>query len=273
MNISTLILTHNEAAALPACLASVAWCDDVLVLDSGSSDGTRDLARAHGARVLERPFDTFAGQRNFGVESGGLRHDWVLHLDADETVPSDLRAEMEQRTAAEAVDAYRMPSRMMFRGRWLRHAGMYPTYQVRLGRRSVLRFKQVGHGQRETTPPERLGTLRNALIHDSFAKGLEDWFQRHNRYSTQEAVEARALLAAGRPDWAGLLAATDPMRRRRALKQVAARLPCRPQLRFFYMYVLRRGFLDGAPGYTYCRLLALYEQMIVLKMRALEPPR
>jgi glycosyltransferase involved in cell wall biosynthesis len=264
--ISVLILTLNEEDNLPRCLDALDWADDVLVVDSFSTDRTVEIAEARGARVVQRRFDDFAGQRNFGLTEGGLKHEWVLHLDADEVVPSELRDEMFRVIEDDSKDAYRVPSKMMLHGRWLRHAGMYPAYQVRLGRREALQFEQVGHGQRETLPSERVGTLEHAFLHYSFSKGLDDWFEKHNRYSTAEARLALEEAVSGEMDWAGLVA-SDGTRRRRALKKVAARFPFRPTLRFLYMYVLRRGFLDGAAGYTYCRLLSMYEAMTVLKIK------
>jgi glycosyltransferase involved in cell wall biosynthesis len=268
MSISVLILTLNEEENLPRCLDSVAWADDVLVVDSFSADRTVEVAESMGARVLQRSFDNFAGQRNFGLLEGGLRYDWVLHLDADEVVPPELRDELLAIVEHGDKDAYRVPSKMMLHGKWLRRAGMYPTYQVRFGRKESLSFVQVGHGQREALPPERIGTLENALVHYSFSKGLDDWFEKHNRYSTAEAVQALKEARDGGIDWSGL-ASGDGTRRRRALKSLAARMPFRPSLRFLYMYVFRLGFLDGAAGYTYCRLLAMYERMTVLKMKEL----
>lgn len=265
--VSVLVLTYNEEENLPRCLASVTWAAEVLVLDSFSTDRTVEVAQEHGARVLQRAFDTFAGQRNYGVEEGGLRHEWVLHLDADEVVPDDLRDELVGVAGRGGGTAYRVASKMMFQGRWLKHAGMYPAYQVRFGRRDRLRFVQVGHGQREDLPAEEVGTLRHALEHYSFSKGLHEWFAKHNRYSTDEAVETLRQSGKGL-DWGGV-ASLDRTRRRRALKAVASRLPLRPALRFTYMYVLRRGFLDGQAGLAYCRLLATYEAMTVAKEREL----
>lgn len=264
--ISVLILTLNEEDNLPRCFDALDWADDVLVVDSFSTDRTVEVAEARGARVLQRRFDDFAGQRNFGLTEGGLKHEWVFHLDADEVISSELRDEMFRVIEDDGKDAYRVPSKMMLHGRWLRHAGMYPSYQVRLGRREALQFEQVGHGQRETLSPECIGTLEHALLHYSFSKGLGDWFEKHNRYSTAEARLALEEAVAGDMDWAGLVA-SDGTRRRRALKKLAARLPFRPTLRFLYMYVLRRGFLDGAAGYTYCRLLSMYEAMTVMKIK------
>jgi glycosyltransferase involved in cell wall biosynthesis len=266
--ISILILTYQEEQNLPRCLEGVSWCDDVVVIDSFSTDRTVEIARSYGARVLQRAFDTFAGQRNYGLEFGALRHEWVLHLDADEVVTSRLRDEMIRTVAAPTYDAYELPSKMMFGDVWLKRAGMYPTYQVRLGRRDALRFQQVGHGQRETLERARVGRLREGLNHFSFSKGLAEWVEKHNRYSTAEAERelAVAMGAGGKWRLRDLTASTS---RWRALKQIASDLPFRPALRFLYMYVWRLGFLDGRAGYTYCRLLALYEYLIVLKKREL----
>lgn len=264
--VSTLILTFNEEQNLPACLQALAWCDDVLVLDSFSTDRTLEIARAAGARVLQRRFDDFAGQRNFGLTEGGLRHDWVLHLDADEVVSPELQAELLAVARTGDQDAYRLASRMMFQGRWLKHAGLYPSYQVRFGRRERLRFAQVGHGQQETLPTDRIGTLRAPLVHYSFSKGLHDWMDKHNRYSTAEARHFFRDTPGGPLDWTGLFC-RDPLRRRRAAKDLARQLPCRPLLRFLYMFIWRAGILDGAAGFHYCRLLAIYEYLTVLKTR------
>ena len=158
---------------------------------------------------------------------------------------------------------------MIMLGKWLRYSGMYPAYQVRLGRTDVLRFKQVGHGQREDMDASRVGTLKNPYLHYSFSRGFEDWFRKHNRYSTQEAVEGLMILRKKSIDWGDLFSIGAPTRRRRAIKDISVRLPFRPLLRFFYLYILRRGFLDGKVGLTYCLLISIYEYMIVLKMKEL----
>src|SRR5688572_4169495 len=131
--ISILILTFNEEQNLPGCLASVAWSDDVLVMDSFSTDRSVEVAKGRNVRVMQRAFDHFAGQRNFGLESGGLKYEWVLHLDADEVVTSELRDELARVIDSAHHEAYRIASKMMFQERWLKHSGMYPAYQVRFG--------------------------------------------------------------------------------------------------------------------------------------------
>lgn len=268
--ISVLILTLNEEQNLPRCLAAVRWADDILVLDSFSTDRTVEIARQTGARVLQRRFDDFARQRNHGLQHGELKHEWVLHLDADEVVTPDLKDELLRVVKSGDKDAYRVASKMMFQDRWLKYSGMYPTYQVRLGRKDKLAFVQVGHGQRENLPADRLGTLREGLLHYSFSKGLADWMERHRRYANDEAIHFVDQLAGKSVDWRGLISMGDAVRRRRALKHLAFYLPARPALRFFYMYCLRRGFLDGRAGLEYCRWLSRYERMITLKIRELQ---
>jgi glycosyltransferase involved in cell wall biosynthesis len=264
--ISVIILTFNEEQNIAACLDSVKWSDDVLVLDSFSTDRTVEIARASGARVLQNRFTNFAEQRNFGLAHGGFKHDWILHLDADEIVTQELRDEVRAAVQDSKRDAYQVASKMMFNGHWLRYAGLYPSYQVRFGRREKLRFVQVGHGQREQMSAGKIGTLKSSLVHNSFSKGIHDWLEKHNRYSLAEALDLMQKEKGEALDIAGVFTVSDPVRRRRALKRLSFRLPCRPALRFIYMYFFRLGFLDGRAGVTYCRLLSMYEYMINLKV-------
>src|SRR5262249_4584596 len=159
----------------------------VIIVDSGSTDRTLDIARAHGLRILSRAFDDFARQRNFGLEEGRPRHEWVLHLDADEVVTPEMCEHLHALQPVADFDAYRVPSKLMLGERWLRHAGMYPTYQVRLGHRDRLRFKQVGHGQREDLPSERVGTFEEPYLHYNFSQGLAAWLRKHLKYAEDEA--------------------------------------------------------------------------------------
>ncbi len=262
--ISVVILTFNEASNLHRCLASIAWCDDILVVDSGSTDDTVAIASAAGARVLVRTFESFASQRNVAMEQGALRHAWVLHLDADEVVTTALREEMLALAVADSTHypIYRVPSKLIFMGKWLRYSGMYPAYQVRFGRRDRLRFVDHGHGQRESLPPEEVGTIRSPLDHYNFSKGVTDWFARHLRYAQAEALQAVAERGAALR--VGEVFSRDATIRRRALKRLGNRLPMRPSLRFLYVYVLRGGFLDGMAGWRYARMLGIYQYFIDL---------
>ena len=261
LDLSILILTLNEAENLPRCLDALAWCDDVVVVDSGSTDRTQEIARQRGARVLERRFDNFAAQRNFAIDNANWKHAWVLHLDADEVVTDELVREMRGRIGKEPYSAYRVPSRLMLGENWLRYCGDYPTYQVRLGRVDRLRFHQVGHGQREALAPNEVGQLEADYLHYSFSKGIDDWFERHNRYSRDEAAVTPPQVM----DTLGGLLSPDRTTRRRSMKALANYVPFRGVARFFYLFVIRRGFLDGRAGLLYCRMMATYENMISVK--------
>ena len=261
--ISIVILTHNEILNIARCLASVDWVDDVLVVDSGSTDGTVELAEAMGARTIHRPFDNFANQRNFALDNGQLKYPWVLHLDADEEVTPELRDEMLQIAGLpDGKPGYLVPSRLMLMGQWLKHSGMYPGYQVRFGCRDRLRFHMVGHGQRESLELHELGTLKADLIHYNFSKGISEWLTKHARYAHDEAVSA--LESKEQFSWRDLIQWHDGLRRRRSLKNLGQAMPLRPFLRFSYVFFIRMGFLDGLSGLRYAMLMATYQWMIDL---------
>jgi glycosyltransferase involved in cell wall biosynthesis len=269
--ISVLILTLNEEQNLPACLASVSWSDDITVFDSFSTDRTVEIARQHGARVVQRRFDDERSQREASLALG-FKYPWVYNPDADEITTPELKDEMLQVVGdtARAETAYRVRFKTMFMGRWIKHSSLYPTWVVRLFKPEAVSFERQINLRYRIRGPE--GFLKNHFEHHSFNKGLNAWFEKHNRYSWHEGEEG-LLSRNGGSFRAGDLFATEPVVRRRALKELSFRVPCRPLLRFLYMYVARLGFLDGLPGYHYCRLLAIYEYMIVLKMREIERRR
>src|SRR5688572_14997766 len=175
--VSVVILTLNEEANIGDCLRSCAWCDDVHVLDSGSTDRTREIAEAMGAAVHVNPFKSFGQQRNWAIDNIPCRHAWHFHLDADERFEPPLVAEMATVLGPDGTrsreDAYLVPSRMIFMGRWLRYSGTYPTYQARLFHRDRCRFTDYGHGQRVVC--RRVARLRSPYKHFNFSKGLKDW--------------------------------------------------------------------------------------------------
>lgn len=272
---SVVILTLNEERDLPRCLASLAGCDDVVVLDSGSSDRTGQIAQAAGARVFTRPFDTFAGQRNYAQSEIAFRHPWVFHLDADETMTPELAAECSAAVSRENIDGFWAAPRMMFRGRWIPHCTDFPAWQARFVRVPQFRFIDVGHGQREA-PSMRMARLTSGYLHDLSSEGESEWLDKHRRYARQEAQAHLAAHRAGtEPGLGASLAALlspDSLRRRRELKRLSYRLPCRGTVRFLYQYLARLGFLDGGPGLRYCRLLAQYEGFVAEELRRLKAP-
>ena len=267
MEISVLILTYNEAPNLPQCLASVSFSDDIVIIDSGSSDDTRKIAKEAGASILYRKFDNYAAQRNFGL-GAEFRHEWILMLDADERLSQELLRELEVVTAAKdnRNTLYRMRRKDMFMGRWLRRSSGYPTWFGRLFRKGQVRVERAINEEYYTDG--EVGMLQGHLIHYPFNKGLHFWFERHNCYSTMEA-ERLIEETKGAVPWRGFCD-KDPMLRRKAFKQFAYRLPFRPVLTFFYLFFLRFGFLDGLPGFQFSIMRATYEFMISLKISELK---
>jgi glycosyltransferase involved in cell wall biosynthesis len=262
--VSVVILTLNEEINLQACLDSCKWCDDVVVLDSGSTDGTAKIAAAGGVPVYTHPFQSFGQQRNWAIDNIPSKHEWVFHLDADERFTPELVAEMHRVLAANPTEAgFFIANQMMLMGSWLRYSSGYPAYQMRLFHKQRMRFIDVGHGQREA-PGTRIGTLTQPYVHLNFSKGLDDWFARHNRYSKLEANEILKMLAE--PVALGDAFKGGPARRR-ALKRLAARLPFRAPLRFWTTLLIQRGILDGRAGIQYAKMLAIYEGMVALKVQ------
>jgi glycosyltransferase involved in cell wall biosynthesis len=260
--ISVIIFTLNEEVHLPRCLDALTWCDDVVVVDSLSTDRTEQICRARGVRFYEHVFTGFGDQRNWAFDHVPLRRPWVLILDADEVVTPALRQEIQARTsqAHSGVAAFRLRRRFHMFGRWLKHAGLYPTWVVRLVRVGAVRYINRGHAETQVVHG-RTEPLECDLI-DHNLKGLDEWFERHNRYSAQEALAELADGArVGRCD----ALARDPLVRRQCLKSMARRLPMRGAMYFVYSYILRLGFLDGRAGLRYCVIKAMYQQMIAIK--------
>lgn len=262
MRVSVLIIACDEAETLPRCLEALSWCDDVILLDSGSTDGTPQIAARYGARVFSRPFDSFAAQRNHGVAAAAPRHPWVLHLDADEVVPPAFRDALAALPEDPDLDGYHVPSKLMLGERWLKRSGGYPCYQARLGHRDRFRFIQVGHGQREA-PEARMGVFPEPYLHYAFSHGMRRWLEKHIRYAADEAALLTGREAAPAPE------AAAPFSRiglRRRLKRLFGRAPywVRPPLRFLQLLILNQGFRDGAAGLAYATMIACYEGMIAV---------
>jgi len=264
--VSVLILTLNEEINLPGCLESVAWSDDIVVFDSYSTDRTMEIARAAGARVYQREFDNYAEQRNAALTEVEYKHPWVLMVDADERWPREIYEEIKTAIRQDnGVTLYHFRRRDIFLGKWVRRSSGYPTWfgrLVKLGHVSVQR--EINE---EYNTDGQKGYLQSHFVHYPFNKGVAHWLERHNRYSS---MEAKALLKESRGALRlRSLFSSDPTLRRKCLKQLAYRMPFRPFLVFFYLYLFRFGILDGIPGLTYCRLRSIYEYMIDVKVKEL----
>ena len=272
--LTVLLPVLNEELNLPAALASVAWAEQIIVVDSHSTDATAAIARAAGAEVLQ--FD-YAGvgpkKKAWALANAPIRNEWVLVLDADERVTGALRAEIEDVIVAGDRDGYYIDREFIFMGRSLRC--FRPNWNLRLFRHRLARMEDLqmadlpGTGDNEIHEHiEVAGTtayLRAPLLHDD-DRGLTAWLSRHNTYATWEAHVYRKFrnepLGFGLPSFLRL----DAFRRKRALRRIWVRLPGRPLLRFVTWYVARRGFLDGWQGFTFCVLMSYYEFTIGAKM-------
>ena len=261
--ITVVVLTKNEAANLERCFGSLRWCAEIVVVDSGSEDGTQAKARALGARVLEHiqpaPFKIDV-QRNWALDNGAIQTPWVLFLDADENVPDELAAELARICSAGEGEfgAYELTPRYLFWGKWLKRTQGYPNWHPRLVRLGHAHF--AGGVWEHFEAGARVGRIAVPYDHYANSKGLSDWLARHDRYSSWDAAKVDAFLASGDDQALGTT-------RKLRLRRWAARLwPLRPWARFFQMYFLRLGFLEGLPAFAFCLLYFFYEWMTVVKI-------
>lgn len=280
--VSILIPAKNERANIRACLESCRFAAEVVVVDSGSTDGTCEIARELGATVVDFKWDgQFPKKKNWALANIPWKHDWVFILDADERITPALAAEINALVSDDASSyaGYYVNRRFWFLDGWLLHCGYYPSWNLRFFRHQLGRYEQfvgvsdTGSGDNEVHEhvvlQGRAGHLRGEMEHYAFPT-IDIWVEKHNRYSNWEA---RLLLSAS-GNAAAASAVIDPaLARKRRLKHLASHMPFRPALRFFYHYLLRAGFLDGYRGYVFCRLMAVYEFLSVSKARELRRSR
>jgi glycosyltransferase involved in cell wall biosynthesis len=271
--VSVLVCTKNEERNLKDCLEGVSWADDIVVLDSFSDDDTVNIARQLGSLVVQREFTNFSDHKNWALDNLEFGHDWLLIVDADERVSEVLAQEIAAAVGHPGeICGYYLARQNFFCGQWIRHGGWYPDYNLRLLKRGRGRYEsRLVHEHVLLDGPA--GYLKNPLIHHDY-KGIERYFDRHNVYSSLEAVEARRTLMAHGPNQAlpALLWGKGPGRRR-FLKNLAYRyLPARSLVKFLWMYVIKLGFLDGRLGFRYCLLHTFYEYQVSLKLEELQDP-
>ena len=237
---SAVLITRNAAAVLDACLESVAFADEVVVVDSASTDDTVQIAERRGARVVQKEWLGFGQQKQFAVDQA--KHDWVLCMDADERLSPELAEAIKRALAAPVSPVYRMPRRNRFLGRWLSHGEGYPDWSPRLFNRLSARWSDDLVHEKvlyAVTP----GTLAGDLMHDS-RDDLATYLDRQNRYTT---LAARQAFEKGRS--ANL-----------------AHLVLSPLVRFFKFYILRLGFLDGVPGLLHISIGCINSYMKYAKL-------
>lgn len=267
--ISVLILTKNEEQDLPACLASVTWCDDVHVYDSFSDDRTVEIATAAGAKVTQRKFDNWSAHQNWGLANIDFKYKWVLYIDADERVSDSLLQALQcfDTNTSEAVAFNILRRDFAWNGTWLKHAQISPYY-MRLFRPEKMRYERLVNPV--SIPDGPTANLEGFLDHYPFSKGFRFWIQRHLGYADLEAATRLKDIQGGTSfSLKKALTAKDFSERRYHQKGIFYKLPGRPLIKWLYMVIWRRAFLDGSAGLTYATLQAIYEYFIVLRTREL----
>ncbi len=278
--VSVVVPVKNEAGNLPRCLEHLQWADEVFVVDSASTDGTVEVAQRAGAKVA--PFQwngRYPKKKNWALKNLPFRNEWILMVDADELIPPELAAEIGRAVAAPGPKVgFYINRRFMFMGKWIRHCGYYPSWNLRLIKKGRGEYEKIApSGDTKSGDNEvhehmvcdgPTGWLKHDMIHEAFAT-IDVFMEKHNRYSNWEALVQEE-------GWAGGMRGNPlghPLERRRFIKRLARHLPGRPWLRFVYSYILRLGFLDGREGYIFCRLLGIYEFLCVAKYRELKAGR
>lgn len=279
--VSVLIPAKNEEENLPACLDSLARADEIFLVDSQSCDRTTAIAADYGVQTVQFHFNGhWPKKKNWALENLPFRHPWVLIVDCDERIPPDLWDEIAQAIQQTEYDGYYLNRRVFFLGKWIRHGGKYPDWNLRLFRHAQGRYENLQtEAIRNTGDNEvhehvivdgAVGYLQQDMLHEDF-RDLFHWLERHNRYSNWEAkVYYNLLTGMGDSGTIGANLFGDAVQRKRFLKKIWVRLPFKPLLRFLLFYVVQLGFLDGRAGYIYGRLLSQYEYQIGVKLYELK---
>jgi glycosyltransferase involved in cell wall biosynthesis len=270
--LAVVVLTLDEEANLPACLASVSGLPlELFVVDSGSTDETVAIARRFGARVLSHPFESHARQWRWALANLGRRAPWVLGLDADQRLTPDLRDELARLFLREpwrlrGVDGFYVKRRQVFRGRWIRHGGYYPKYLLKLFRPEAIRLDEGDLIDHHFYVNGKVMKLENDLVEMNKKEDrISFWIEKHNRYAAAHAREEVARRRGDAP-WAIRPSLTgSPDQRTVWLKERWYRLPLyvRPVVYFLYRYILRLGFLDGRQGFVFHFLHAYWYRLLV----------
>jgi glycosyltransferase involved in cell wall biosynthesis len=275
--VSVLIPAKDEEYNLAACLESVERADEVFVVDSQSSDRSEEIARSYGAKIVQFYFKGgWPKKKNWSLDTLPFSNEWVLIVDCDERITPELWDEIAQAIQDTSYNGYYLNRRVFFLGKWIRHGGKYPDWNLRLFKHRLGRYENLHTEDIPNTGDNEVhehvvlqgnvGYLREDMLHIDF-RDIYHWLARHNRYSNWEARVYYNLLTG--QDDGGTIGANlwgDAVQRKRFLKKIWVRLPFKPFLRFILFYVLRLGFLDGKAGYIYGRLLSQYEYQIGVKL-------
>jgi glycosyltransferase involved in cell wall biosynthesis len=266
---SIYILTYNEEIDIADCIESALLSDDIIVVDSESSDRTVQIASHYPVQIFSHRFESHGKQRTWMLEAIETKHEWVYILEADERMTEALFQECLRAIEQSEVVGYYVAEQVMFMGKWIRYSTQYPRYQMRLFQKGKVWFTDYGHTEREVYKG-KTEFLKETYPHYTSSKGLSRWIDKHNRYSTDEAKETIRQLREGGVNWSELLLGNSEVARRRALKDLSLRLPFRPLIRWVYMYFFLGGIWDGKAGFAWCTLQAFYEYLILLKVEEIQ---
>ena len=248
--VSVLVLTHDDEENLPNCLESVLWSDDVHVIDAGGTDRTLEIARRLGAQVLVHPSENGSAQCQWALRNARFRYEWILLLEPEERTPSDVAEEILGAVAQTSpeIAGFEIRRKLYFLGCWLKHAGQFEhSWVLRLVRCQVAQSKET-NARQDLQVEGNVRRLKGSLLCEN-RKPLGDQIDKANRDSTLEAEETY---------WG------------RRQPQFPLRLPFRGGRKFLYLFIWRRGFLDGVPGLLFCLLMAAREFLVSLKLGALK---
>jgi len=273
MQVSILIATKNEAHNLPDCLESVRWANQVLVIDSGSTDATEQIAKDYGASFHVFNYDGgWPKKRNWALQSKLVTEPWVLILDADERVSPELKSAIESAIQSDRYDGYYLKWKFFFLGKWMKHSWnhgwMMRLFRYGKGEYENLNMTNEGGWDAEVHenvivegPCHRLEPLLDHESHDP----LQRWIRKQNEFSTWNAIRRLKQLETPMPSPLSFFSG-DPVKRRKWMKSVFIRMPGKPFLMFFWLYIMKLGFLDGMAGFYFCCLRASHELNICAKV-------
>jgi glycosyltransferase involved in cell wall biosynthesis len=275
--LSVLVPVKNEAGNLRECLASVSFADEIVVVDSVSTDATQEIATAAGAGVVQFTWNgKFPRKKNWALETIPWRHEWVLIIDADERITPELEKQIRDGIRRDDVNGFYLNRRFWFLDGWINHCGYFPSWNLRLFRHRLGRYERVETDNDVQTGDNevhehvlldgRAEYLSAPMEHYAFPN-VATFIEKHNRYSTWEAAARDHLRRHADRETLPATPFGTPLERKRWLKKIAMRAPSRPALRFLYHYIWKQGFRDGYRGWVLCRLLAWYEFVNVVKER------
>ena len=277
--LSVLVPVKNEAANLRDCLASVSFAEEVVVVDSASTDGTTAIAEAAGARVVQFVWNgKFPRKKNWALENVLWQNEWILIVDADERVTPQLEREIREAIRRTDMVGFYLNRRFWFLDGWINHCGYFPSWNLRLFRHRLGRYEQIDiddvlSGDNEVHEHVLLNGrteyLSAPMEHYAFPDAAT-FVEKHNRYSTWEAAAFVRLHQRLNEKTLRATPFGTALERKRWLRKLAMSTPFRPSLRFLYHYIWKQGFRDGYRGWVLCRLLTWYERLIVLKEREME---